>query len=188
MKRLLLVSLLAIGVLAPGSVHAAVPCRDKIYNDWYGDGKIASTYPLGCYHDALAHMPADATIYSSLSTDIRSALQAAIARRNGRRVPIEVGKGLPSSAANALATVDTTTSTPHDPTRPTDPVVSQDPTSRPSSRSVSTVDTAAQSSATGGGSMPTPILILGGVALALVAAGGAGAAVRYGRRRGFRFR
>ncbi len=187
MKRLLLVSLLAIGVLAPGSVHAAVPCRDKIYNDWYGDGKIASTYPLGCYHDALAHMPADATIYSSLSTDIRSALQAAIARRNGRRVPIEVGKGLPSSAANSLATVDTTTSAPHDPTRPTDPVVSQDPTSRPS-RSVSTVDTAAQSSATGGGSMPTPILILGGVALALVAAGGAGAAVRYGRRRGFRFR
>ena len=40
----------------PATADAKVPCRNKIYNDWYHDGKIASTYPLGCYRDALAHV------------------------------------------------------------------------------------------------------------------------------------
>src|SRR6478735_7913004 len=81
MKRLLLLLVLAavaVPVAIPATASAAVPCRNKIYNDWYGDGKIASTYPIACYRDALRHMRTGDTIYSSLSDDIHSALQAAI--------------------------------------------------------------------------------------------------------------
>ena len=65
MKRLLLLSLLVVFAV-PAQAHAAAPCRDRIFNDWYADGKIASTYPHACYVDALHHIPPDADVYSSL--------------------------------------------------------------------------------------------------------------------------
>src|SRR5690349_5749122 len=63
-KRLALL-VLAFAAFAPATANASVPCRDRIYNDWYADGKIATTYPLGCYRDALKHVPTDARTYSS---------------------------------------------------------------------------------------------------------------------------
>src|SRR5581483_9209188 len=61
-RRMVRLSLLAatlgavLAALAPASASSAVPCRDKIYNDWYKDGKIATTYPIACYRDALKHV------------------------------------------------------------------------------------------------------------------------------------
>ena len=69
-----------LAALAPASASSAVPCRDKIYNDWYKDGKIATTYSIACYRDALKHVPTDALTYSSLGDDIRSAMQGALAQ------------------------------------------------------------------------------------------------------------
>src|SRR5213596_1476157 len=106
MKRVLLVvTVLAIGA-APATASAKTPCRNKVFNDWYRDGKIASTYPLSCYRDALRHIPADARVYSSLGDDIRSALQAAISRSHGRHVPAQVGRGL---AGTQLASASSST-------------------------------------------------------------------------------
>ncbi len=86
MKRLLLLSLLAALVVAvPAQARAAAPCRDRIFNDWYADGKIASTYPHACYVDALRHIPADAEEYSSLREDIT--------RRDARGDPAFGGPG-----------------------------------------------------------------------------------------------
>ena len=65
MKRVLLLALLVVFAV-PATAHATVPCRNKIFNDWYPDGKIASTYPISCYRDALKHMPPDAAVYSSI--------------------------------------------------------------------------------------------------------------------------
>ena len=99
MKRLVLV-VLALAAFAPVSANAAVPCRDRVYNDWYADGKIATTYSMGCYRDALKNIPPDARTYSSLADDIRSAMRGAQARRAGHTgVPAQIGKGVEPTAA-----------------------------------------------------------------------------------------
>jgi hypothetical protein len=170
MKRLALAAV-AASFFLPATAHAAVPCRDRIYNDWYKDGKIASTYPIACYRDALKHVPADARTYSSLADDIRAAEQAAIARAHGKTVPAQIGKGGTGNVSPATATQ----TTPGDTTQDNGGVT--DATSTTASGAV----VAATSSASGGG-IPLPILVLGGIAIALVAIGAIGAGVRRYRR------
>ena len=64
MKRLVLLAFLAAVIVAiPAQARAAEPCRNKIFNDWYADGKIKSTYPHACYVAALRHIPVDASVY-----------------------------------------------------------------------------------------------------------------------------
>jgi hypothetical protein len=162
MKRtlLLLAVLAAVAAALPVTASASTPCRTKIYTDWRQDGKIASAYPLGCYRDALKHVPVDAAVYSSLSADIKEALQAAIARQHGKKVPLQVGKGFEPLADHAVLAA--AHAAPHDP-----------------SLHRSAVGTVAHDA----GSAPLPILVLGGLALALVAAGAIGAGVRHARNR-----
>jgi len=166
MKRLLLLLVLAavaVPVAIPATASAAVPCRNKIYNDWYGDGKIASTYPIACYRDALRHMRTGDTIYSSLSDDIHSALQAAIERSHGKtHVPLQVGKGLSKVGPNGVLVADHTSKT-HAPVQ--------------NDTSVS----AAPVADSGSSGVPLPLLVLGGIAILLAAAGGLGMIAR--RRR-----
>ena len=169
MKRLALAAV-AASFFLPATAHAAVPCRDRIYNDWYKDGKIASTYPIACYRDALKHVPADARTYSSLADDIRAAEQAAIARAHGKTVPAQIGKGGTGNVSPATATVPAETTQDNGVT---------DATSTTASGAV----VAATSSSSGGG-IPLPILVLGGIAIALVAIGAIGAGVRRFRRPG----
>jgi hypothetical protein len=176
MKRLpILVALLAVSLLAgltlPATVGAAVPCRDRIFNDWYHDGRIASSYPTSCYRDALRHIPADAKIYSSLSTDIRSAMLASIARQHGKPAPKEVGHGLGVVGQGAVSgrLVSLGNAKQNTPTQ-----------GLGSTQSVTTSSGPVADSASG---TPLPILVLGGLALVLAAAGAIGAGVRYTRRR-----
>jgi hypothetical protein len=158
MRRYLPLLLVLAAVALPGTAHAATSCRDRIYNDWYADGRIASTYPIACYRQALAHVPGDARIYSSLLTDIRAALQAALARQQGKTVPALIGKGFPRASGHG---------------RVLGVALAYGPAS-PGHRS------SIASTATGA---PLPILVLGGVAIALAAAGAIGTGVRYARRR-----
>jgi hypothetical protein len=175
MRGLLLLSVVlaatVLATVAPGAAHAAVPCRNLIYNDWYKDGKIASTYPIACYRDALTHLRADAQIYSSLSTDIRSALQGALARKKGQAgVPAQIGKGSPpvqtSSVKEAVKTLH--------------PKVAVPESAPASERHLATSGDVASSGSSG---VPLPILVLGGLALLLAATGAIGAGVRRQRRR-----
>jgi hypothetical protein len=161
MKRLFVVVAVLAGLALPGTAGASVPCRDRIFNDWYHDGRIASSYPLGCYRDALRHIPADAKIYTSLSTDIKAALLAAIRGRHGKVVPKQVGHGfkaLGHGAVNAELVTLGKNPAPHD------------------SAGVGSIADSASSA-------PLPILVLGGIAIALAAAGAIGTGVRYARRR-----
>jgi hypothetical protein len=163
--RLLLVfvALASATVVAlPATAGAATPCRNKVFNDWYQDGKIASTYPLGCYRDALKHIPLDADIYSSLKDDIRAALRAAIRRSHGLSAPRVVGKGFDSlTRGSGGKVVSVSKRSPHDPA----PVA------------------VAPVADTSSGGIPVPILVLGGIAIALVAAGAIGLGVRHVRNR-----
>ena len=187
-RRLLLLLALALALtVAPfAAAKSAAPCRDRVYNDWYADGKIATTYSLPCYRSALAHLndSADLTIYSSLGDDIRLALAAAVRRHHHELAPRVVGKGFTSPASATVQSTTpaaTTTSPAVHPSKPTrtDPVTTADRT--PADRTVTTSAAAASTESSGG--TPVPLLVLGGLALALFAAGGVGAGVRRARRR-----
>jgi hypothetical protein len=158
-KRLLLLAVL-LAVVVPGTADAAGnTCRNKIYNDWYPDGKIASTYPLACYRDAIKHLNTDARVYSSLGDDIRAAMNAATRRSHGLKAPLEVGHGAKAIGAGSVkSALVSLHSAPHDP-------------------AASTGVVAAASGA------PLPILVLGGIALALAGAGAIGVGVRHARSR-----
>jgi hypothetical protein len=160
-KRLVLL-ILALAAFAPSTAGAAGPCRVKVYNDWYKDGKIATTYPVACYRDALRNVPIDAREYSSLVDDIKSALQGALARAQGQTtVPAQVGSGGGGSSRHESSSKS---STPHDPSLGQEEANATLPTS-----------TVAAGATSGNGSgVPVPLLVLGGLALLLTAVGGAG--------------
>ncbi len=165
---------IAVSLLLPATSNAAVPCRDRIYNDWYHDGKIASSYSTTCYRDALTHIPTDAKFYSSLETDIKSAMLASFRIHRGAVAPKQVGHGLaaighgaPGTGKPQLVSAPNSSSKSHD-------QVLGGATQTTASGSV------AETSSSG---TPLPILVLGGIALALAAAGAAGTGVRFARRR-----
>lgn len=183
-RTLLLLTLLALTSLAvvlPAPAGAALPCRNKVFNDWYADGKIASTYPIACYRDALKHIPVDARVYSSLNDDIRAALRAAIRRSNGQTVPTQVGHGFSAlGAGNVKGTVATIPSEPHDPNTGTSP----SPTTNTTPKATTTASAAGATTADSSSGLPLPIIILGALAIALAAAGAIGLGVRHWRGRG----
>jgi hypothetical protein len=154
-----------VGALAqPGRAAAAgTPCWKTLLNDWY-DGRIDGSYARHCYSDALNHLPADVSTYSSAHDDIQRALQAAIAKqgKGGHKVgPDTVLKPAPSDGkggggkTGTGTTPGTGTSTNRKPDDGTGPLTGKLNPSSPSS-------------------LPVPLLVLGGLALLLVAAGGAG--------------
>lgn len=168
MTRLLLLSLLLVFAV-PARAHAAEPCRNKIFNDWYADGKVASTYSHQCYVDALKHIPPDARVYSNLSDDIKAAMRAAERRSAGKSVPTQIGHGFASlTSAGGVAGAKVTNprrSDSHD-------------RNGGAPRAIAPVASTSDS-----GGVPVPILILGAVALLLVAAGAAGGGLKYVRSR-----
>ena len=185
-----LLALAAAAAFGPARADATTPCRDKIFNEWYHDGKVASTYPLSCYRDALKHVPTQDAVYTSLSDDIRLALQAAIDRSHGQRVPKEIGNsgtrltssGKPSSTSTSSSPPASSSSKP--PKEPADTAPnSPDPgevTTTTTPTSTTPVVAVAATSSSGG--VPLPVLVLGGVALVLVASGAVGLGVRRYRR------
>jgi cobalamin biosynthesis Mg chelatase CobN len=183
---LLLLALVAAASLGPARAEAATPCRDKIFNQWYHDGKISSSFPLSCYRDALKHIPADVAVYSSLGDDIRLALQAAVDRSHGKSVPSEVGNGTrltSSSASTNSSTTPSTSSTSTNSQGTTTPVDTAPNAPDPGTTTpTSSTPVAAPSTSSSSSSVPLPVLVLGGVALLLVASGAVGLGVRRYRR------
>ncbi|HEX4520004.1 MAG TPA: hypothetical protein VH063_10530 [Gaiellaceae bacterium] len=127
-----MVPALAVAAASPVSAAPKVPCWKLVLNDAYA-GVFDQIYPLSCYHQAIAHIPATTILYSDTADEIRDAEAAAL---HGR-----------------------TFATRH-------------PQSAPAVAAVSS----------GGSSLPTPVLVLGGLAVALLLAGGAGELWRRTRR------
>jgi hypothetical protein len=165
-KRILLLGLALAAFVVPAGAHAAVPCRDKIYNEWYSTGKISTTYPQSCYQDALKHIPPDAQVYSNLSGDIKRAMQAAIARSNdpGGGGPAAVGSG-PGSSTGSQSTFG-----PHE-------------VKGKSQVGTTPAVAVAPLSGSSGGGIPTPIVVLGVIAILLALAGLAGTGVQLAKKR-----
>jgi hypothetical protein len=130
----------------------ASPCGDKVLGDWFDNGRIDRLYPAHCYEDAIDAIPRDLRDYANAEEVILRALQASL------RGELDAGGPDPSPGD------------PRDPgsPSPTDP---SDP-SEPGSEATD-VDP------TGLSSIPKPLIALGLMSLALLAAGGVG----YLRRR-----
>jgi hypothetical protein len=167
-------TVLLVAAVRSAPAQAATPCWKQLLNDWY-DGRIDQTYAVHCYRDALKHLPADVQTYSSAHDDILRALQTAIAKTKKQNKPVgnntlvppegsggsgsgSGGSGSGSGGSGGGSATTTTTSS---------------------------SGTGSQGRGGGGGlagtvdsgspsSVPVPLLILGGLALLLVAAGGAG--------------
>jgi hypothetical protein len=71
------------------------PCWKALTTDWAADGRVDGVYPPRCYHDAVAHLHTDLTVYSSARDDILRALQRAIGGGGPRPAAGAAQHGLP---------------------------------------------------------------------------------------------
>ena len=138
------------------STAQASACSSALIRDWYVDGRIDNTYQVHCYREALKDIPEDQIVYGTLRDDLTRALEGVIRDHGGQLtaatlVPPEDGGDGPNSGG--------TSSGKHD---------------------EGFFHWLAQKiGPSTANSVPVPLLVLGGLALALIAA----AAISFGARR-----
>ena len=189
MSRLLTVlALLALAFTAAVArpAAAATPCWKSLLTDWY-DGRIDNTYPLHCYTDALKHLPPDVRTYSSAHDDILRALQSARAKlRQSGKTNITPTTILPAPGTTTTDTTQSsTTTTAGGGTNGGGPSGGDTGGGSPGRQSGKGLQRVANDlNPSSPSSLPVPLLVLGGLAILLVAAGAAGVLVKrlQGRR------
>ncbi len=157
------VAVLALAVSAVAALSTASPagaateCGKKVLADWFDNGRIDRLYPLNCYEEAIDAIPDDLRDYADAEDVITRALQAAL---NGKLAP---------GGADPTPNDD-------DPTGPGSNggnnggsgEAGGDGDSGSNPQAAPDVDTSGPSS------VPIPLLVLGGMSIALLAAGGLG--------------
>ncbi len=69
----------ALAALAvTGTAAAATPCGEKVLADWFDNGRIDRLYPLHCYEEAIDAIPDDIRDYADAEEVISRALQSAL--------------------------------------------------------------------------------------------------------------
>jgi hypothetical protein len=165
---LLLVFAVAAFAATTGAAAAKTPCGVQVINDWYG-GKLGHhIYPLHCYRDALKIVQGrtDIDVYSNARQDILFALQQAIAFRKGGGGPPDVTSSL--YTADALPSFfggPDAKNGGHSPPG-TEPLTIRPRIVKPKSP----IDVFHGSSAS---SVPLPAIVLGAIAVLLLALGSA---------------
>jgi hypothetical protein len=141
---------------APAADAKAKTCAEQIVADWYGDGRVDKIFPLHCYQEAIRSLPVDVLDYSNAKEDILRAL--AFARQDK-----------PDPGPSGTSTDTTGTGEDGGPT-------ATGPDGGPGGPGSGGEETSASDDVdtSGPSSLPIPLLILGGLALLLHAAGGAG--------------
>jgi hypothetical protein len=125
--------------------------------DWFDNGRIDRLYPLHCYEDAIDAIPDDLRDYADAEEVISRALQSAL---RGELAP---GGRDPTPGSDSS----------DDPTTPRTPGGGSNGPGAPSGpEAAPDVDTSGPSS------VPIPLLVLGGMSLALLSAGGLGYVAR----------
>jgi hypothetical protein len=170
-RRTLLAAVVAAAAfLVLGAAPAlSANCGRQIIDDWFKDGRVDKVYPLHCYDDALEQLPNDVRTYSDAPQAIKRALQQALAQG----APVD-GQG--NSGGGSTTPTDTTPedTTPED-TTPTDTTPTETTPTTPTDGSGGPGDTQALGDeSSSASSVPLPLIVLGGLALLLLAAGGAG--------------
>jgi hypothetical protein len=89
LKPLILVAaVLAIGAALgttaqPAQARSLSICSKALVHDWLVDGRVDKTYPVHCYREALKTIPEDQLVYGTLRDDLNRALQNTIRKNNG---------------------------------------------------------------------------------------------------------
>jgi hypothetical protein len=89
LKPLILVLVAAAAAAAfgassqPAQARSLSTCSKALIHDWYVDGRVDKVYPVHCYREALRNIPEDQVIYGTLRQDLNRALQATIRQHNG---------------------------------------------------------------------------------------------------------
>jgi hypothetical protein len=152
---LVLVAAASAATFGVSTAHASA-CSDALIRDWYVDGRIDNTYPVHCYREALKDIPEDQIVYGTLRDDLNRALENVIRDHHGE---VTAATPVPPGGGGGGGNNDSSSGGSHDKgffhwvAKKIGP------------------DTA--------NSVPVPLLVLGGLALALIAA----AAISYGARR-----
>jgi hypothetical protein len=145
----------------------AKSCADLVIADWYDDGRVGKIYPLHCYTEAIAKLPPDVLDYSNAKEEIGRALAFA---KQGKPDP---GGSDPSPGSTGTESSTTSTGPSTSTTKTATTKTTSTPTTDTTTTAVPPTDTSGPSS------VPVPLLVLGGLAVLLLAAGSAG----YLRRR-----
>jgi hypothetical protein len=148
-----LVVLTALAGAPSATAASSLSCAEQIVDDWYGDGRVDKIYPLKCYQAAIRSLPVDVLDYSRAEEDILRALQYA---RAGEPDPGPTGGAEPNDNDPG----DETTPGTGGGGDPSDP--------GGGGEAAENVDTSGPSS------VPIPLIVLGGLALLLLAAGAVG--------------
>jgi cobalamin biosynthesis Mg chelatase CobN len=180
----LLAGLLLVASARPAA--AATPCWKALLNDWY-DGRIDNVYPVHCYKDTLNHLPPDVSVYSSARDDILRALQSAKDQLKKKKETVTPNTPVPAQTTTTPPTTATTTTTaaptssgsggnggssaPKAPDAGGGATTTGSP-GRHTDKGLSGV--AQQLNPSSPSSVPVPLIVLGGLAILLVAAGAAG--------------
>ncbi|HWP34851.1 MAG TPA: hypothetical protein VNM66_04565 [Thermodesulfobacteriota bacterium] len=134
----------------PGPALAAKPCAEQVLGDWWDNGRIDRLYPLHCYEEAIDIIPSDLRDYADADEVITRALQFALRGKLDPRGGPDPTRGEGDQKGGQGRT-------------PAAPAGGEGSEAAPP-----TVD------ASGPSSLPIPLLVLGGMSLALLAAGGVG--------------
>jgi hypothetical protein len=171
--RHIVVALLIVGAVgafagvapAAATKRGTTACWKTLINDWY-DGRIDGVYAIHCYREALKHLPSDVDTYSSARDDIQQALQKRITEsRNGNTTTTTAGGG--SDGGDSTGGDSGTDGSNDGGSQAEGPINQAINAGKPGSAD----------------SLPVPLLVLGGVAVVLMAAGGAGFLTRRSRLR-----
>ncbi len=157
--RLPLLAALAALVLAPSA--SASDCWKTLLHDYADNGRIDDTYAAVCYRDAIARMPNELSAYSDAYDVLKRALASATAHPQRKRGVVIVAPPDAPPPGPGKAPAAGPKAKPRQPapfTRVANGLSSSEPDR-----------------------LPLPLLVLGGLGVAFVAAGVAGAVVR--RRR-----
>jgi hypothetical protein len=157
-------TVLALGVTP---AFAAKDCGRQIIDDWFKDGRVDKIYPLHCYEDALNKLPNDVRTYSDAPQAIRRALSIALAKGAPVDPPKTTSTSTDTSPTDTNPTDTSPTDTSPTSTGPTDTTPSDGSGGPGDEEALGDQDSSASS-------VPIPLLVLGGLALLLLAAGGAG--------------
>jgi hypothetical protein len=170
-------ALLAVALLAGAArpAAAATPCWKALLNDWY-DGRIDQIYASHCYTEAISHLPSDVQTYSSAREDILRALQSAKAR--ARSAGHKVGPNTLIGPATGGGTTTTTAGAGGGGTDTTGGGGTGTTPGNSNANSKGLAHVADELNPGSASSLPVPLLVLGGLALLLVIAGGAGLVVK----------
>jgi hypothetical protein len=72
-----------LGTAQPAQARSMSDCSKALIHDWYVDGRVDKTYPVHCYREALKNIPEDQAIYGTLRQDLTRALQATVRQHGG---------------------------------------------------------------------------------------------------------